>query len=341
MTALKRYQRLEASGLWRASAEAQRVDVIVSIGDATLVITDMQERALAHWSLAAVARANPGRAPALYHPDGDPGETLELPENEGEMIAAIETLRSAIDKRRPHPGRLRFAVMAAVAVAVIGAAAIWLPPALRAHAVSVVPEVKRTEIGDALFRQIRRVAGPPCDAPGGQDALRKLAARIPGPEGGGRLAVMRDGVRKSVHLPGGTILLGRSLVEDHAEPDVVAGYLIAERLRAEATDPLARLLSARPVWATIRLLTTGELRTATLRAYAETLLTRERPPVEEQLLLTGFAAWGVRSTPYAYAQDISGETTLGLIEADPYASVAPEPVLTDADWLRLQAICGG
>ena len=50
MTALKEYARLESGGLWRADADAQRRDVIVSFGDATLVISDSAERALAHWS---------------------------------------------------------------------------------------------------------------------------------------------------------------------------------------------------------------------------------------------------------------------------------------------------
>jgi len=106
-TALSKYQRLEASGLWRADPEAQRIDVIVSVGEATLTITDLRERVLTHWSLAAIARANPGQRPAVYHPDGDPGETLELTTDEVEMIAAIEKLRSAIARQRPRPGRLR------------------------------------------------------------------------------------------------------------------------------------------------------------------------------------------------------------------------------------------
>jgi hypothetical protein len=58
-------------------------------------------------------------------------------------------------------------------------------------------------------------------------------------------------------------------------------------------------------------------------------------------LLAGFAAWSVRAAPYAYARDISGESTLALIEADPFAGQTPEPLLSDGDWLRLQSICGG
>ena len=94
MTAVTQYQRLEASGLWRASAEDQRREVIVSIGDATLVISDMNDRALTHWSLAAVERHNPGETPAVYGPDGDQTETLELAADEVEMIEAIEKLRT-------------------------------------------------------------------------------------------------------------------------------------------------------------------------------------------------------------------------------------------------------
>ena len=72
-TALSKYQRLEAAGLWRADARPRkRLDVIVSVGEATLTITDMRERVQTHWSIAAIARANPGQRPAIYHPDGDP-----------------------------------------------------------------------------------------------------------------------------------------------------------------------------------------------------------------------------------------------------------------------------
>jgi len=105
MTALSKYQRLEASALWRDSISGQRRDVIVSLGDASLVITDKNERPLTHWSLAAVQRANPGAMPAVFHPDGDPDETLELGESETEMVEAIEKLRQVIERRRPKPGR--------------------------------------------------------------------------------------------------------------------------------------------------------------------------------------------------------------------------------------------
>ena len=341
MTALSAYDRLEASGLWRGSPETQRRDVIVSIGEATLTISDPNDTALAHWSIPAVARANPGQTPALYHPDGDPGEMLELAEDEAEMIAAIETLRQAVDRARPHPGRLRLLSLLFSIAAVVLLCLFWLPGAVRDHAVSVVPEVKRQELGAALLDKIRRVAGRPCDDAQALPALDRLSARLPAPDGPARLIALRDGVQEAAHLPGGIILLNRALFEDHEEPDVVAGYIIAEHLRAELHDPLRRLLKRSGFVAAIRLLTTGTLPDGTLTAYSEDLLAATPEPLPEDTVLAGFAAWSVRATPYAYAQDITGETTLGLIEADPFATAVPDPLISDADWLRLQNICGG
>ena len=56
MTAIKKYARLEASALWRASPDEQRREVVISIGDATLTISDLRDRILTHWSLAAIER---------------------------------------------------------------------------------------------------------------------------------------------------------------------------------------------------------------------------------------------------------------------------------------------
>ena len=341
MTALSEYQRLEGSGLWRPTPDAQRVEVIVSLGDATLVISDIADRALAHWSLAAVDRANPGQMPAIYHPDGDPGETLELTQDATDMVAAIEKVRSAIGRRRPHPGRLRLAVVLGVLAVIVAAWVFWLPGAVRNHAVSVVPEVRRAEIGAAILRHMQPVTGSPCRTAPGTEALARLSARLPAEAPSGELLVMREGVPATLSLPGGTILIGRALVEDFDEPDVVAGFVIAERLRLLRQDPLDRLLRHAGLVASMRLLTTGDPGEAALKSYAEHLLTTPPEPLPDDVLLGGFQLWSVRSSPYAYARDPSGETTLALIEADPFVVDLPEPVLSDGDWLRLQAICGG
>lgn len=337
MTALTKYDRLEATALWRATPQDQRREVVVSIGDATLVIKDLRDQAITHWSLAAVGRSGPGNDPATFHPDGDPGETLDLMSSEADMIDAIDTLRRAVERSRPHPGRLRW-LGAALSVGAVAAGLIfWLPGALINHALDVVPAVTRVQIGEDLLRRIERVTGQPCRAATASPALKTLALRT----GTKDVLILRSGVRDSLNLPGGRILLNRSLVEDYEEPDVAAGFILAETVRIRQHDPLETLLKQAGLRANISLLTTGHLPATTLDAYAEHILLAPRPPVPDDALLAAFATSRIRSTPYAYGRDITGEDTLALIEADPMRDIATEPLLRDADWLRLQAICGG
>lgn len=342
MTALRKYQRIEASGLWRPAPDAQRREVIVSIGDATLVITDMKEQPLAHWSLAAVERANPGETPAIYHPDGDPDETLELTQDEAEMIQAIEKLRQAIGRTRAKPGRLRLVILGSVVATVLALAVFWLPGAMLNHAVRVVPTVKRAELGERLLVHAQRVTGQACATQSSDGSLKHLASRIKLPRAqANRIIVMRSGVSETVLLPGRILLISRRLIEEYEDPSVAAGFIVAELVRARTADPLKQLLEAGGFLDTLRLLTTGTLPDEALAAYAETILAVPRAPLTDADLLAGFAEAKLSSTPYAYALDVSGEATVGLIEADPMREQEVPTILSDADWVRLQEICSG
>lgn len=338
MTALKEYERLEASGLWRARPDDQRREVIVSVGEASLTISDLREQVLTHWSLATVTRANKGQRPAVYHPDGDPGETLELAADEDAMIDAIERVRSAIERRRPRPGRLRLYISLGLVATVALAAVFWLPGALTRHTLRVLPEVKRVEIADALMTELARVSGPPCLQRNAQRALGAFSQRLTGrPD---RVIVVPGGVVGSAHLPDGTILLNRALVEDWEQPEVPAGFVLVELQRMATTDPMEEFLIQAGLWASLRLLTTGALPAEALRRQAERLLTEPGRTVPAAEVLAAFGQAGVSSRPYAYAVDVTGESTLPLIEGDPLAGGSGQPVLADGNWIRLQAICG-
>ncbi len=336
MTALREFQRLEAAGSWRNGPRAKRCDVIVSIGEATLTITDLQDRPLAHWSLAAIERKNPGAFPAVFHPDGDPAETLELGQDEVIMLEAIDKVRGAIDRARPHTGRLRRLTVLGVVAAAAAAVTLWLPEGLQQHAASVVPDANRTAIGHALLSRIEQQTGPICTTPETTALLHYLATRTNVKQ----IAVVRTGVKTSLALPGGIILLNRSFIEDQEDPAVAAGVVLAERLRAQQQDPLAALLAVGGLRTSFRLLTTGELRQDTLNQYVETALTHPRPPVDEAPLLAAFDDSAISSSPYGYALDATGETTLSLIEFDPMAQRSVGPVLNDQQWVTLQGICG-
>ncbi|MFP3422168.1 hypothetical protein R0K19_22640, partial [Bacillus sp. SIMBA_161] len=60
----------------------------------------------------------------------------------------------------------------------------------------------------------------------------------------------------------------------------------------------------------------------------------------DEALLEGFARAELASSPFAYSVDPSGESTLGMIEADPFRDAAPSrDLLSDGEWVSLQSIC--
>ena len=142
-------------------------------------------------------------------------------------------------------------------------------------------------------------------------------------------------------MPGGTVLLNRTLIEDYEEPDVAAGYALVEQVRSASRPPLRALLEHAGVRASATLLTTGVVPASALDDFTTAQLSRFAPVLASEMILPAFAAAGLRSTPYARARDISGEQTLALIEADPMAGQTSEPIMPDRDWLQLQAICEG
>lgn len=337
MTALKKYQRLESPGLWRDTPEAQRREVIVAFRDATLVLSDPRtDVPVSHWSLPAVERVNPGKSPAVFSPGIGPDETLEI--DDPDMIAAIETVRGATRRSTPRPGRLRNSIIAGVTLAIVAVGIIFLPDALLRHTAQVLPAAARAEIGEAALADVIRLTGAPCSSPLGTRALGLMSERLFG-GAGTRLLVMRDGLKGAVHLPGNIVLLSDDMLTSATLPEVPAGFALAETLRAERSDPLLAVLRHAGLSATMRVLTSGILPDGALAGWGEVLLTTLPAPLPDEALLTRFETAAVSSGPYGFALDPTGETTLGLIEADPFRNGSPRALLNAEDWASLQAIC--
>ncbi len=338
MTALKRYQKLESRGVWRDAPEAQRRDVVVNLGDASLILTDPKsDTALSHWSLPAVLRLNPGDLPAVFAPGEGLEETLEIEDRD--MIAALDTVHRAVVAAQPRPGRLRGVILGAALVGLAAGAVFWLPDALASHTAGMLPPATRAALGDLVQADLARVAGTACAAPEGVAALAALGDRLYGPGKAPQLVVVREGVAGALALPGRRVVIGEPLVAVPDGPDVLAGHLIAAQLSAELADPVLPLLRHAGTLATIRLLATGSLSAQDVAGHAEALLAAPPPILPDDALLRRFAEARVAASPYAYALDPSGEATLPLIEADPFAAAPAPPLLSDGEWVALQDIC--
>lgn len=340
MTALRKYVRLESPGLWREAPDAQLREVIVGLRDATLVLTDPRtETALSQWSLPAITRLNPGRTPALFGVGAEMAETLEI--DDPDMTAALETVHTAIERRRPRQGRLRGAVAGAVLAILAALAVFWLPDRVLRYTAAMLPAPTRSELGQDALADLTKLTGSPCAGKPGLAALAALEKRLGSSAAPVQIVIVREALARPLHLPGGVVVLPDAVLQSAAGPDVIAGYVLAERQRAVAEDPVLGVLRHAGLLPTLQLLTQGSIDPEAVSGYGQTLLAQAPVAVADEPLLALFAAAGVSSAAYAYALDTSGETTLGLIEADPARNGSAPQVLDADDWLDLKAICKG
>lgn len=340
MTALVKFQRLEAQGSWRAAPGAPLREVIVSLGEATLVLSDPRtDRPLSHWSLPAVVQVNPGASPALYAP-GPEGtdETVEI--DDPLMIDAISRVQGAVASHRAHSGRLRGVLLVLAILAVLGGLAFWLPGALVAHAARISPPAQARDIGMAILADLETRTGQVCTRASGQAVMDHLTPHLLGP--GAVVRVVPGPLGGARRLPGNLYVIGSDLLRAAPGPEAAAAHLVSARLAAEEPALKASALRHAGATASLRLMTLGHLPRNAMAGYGEAMLMQPAPRPADGELLAALAERGIPAEPYARSIDPTGQTVLPLIEGDPFRTGPPaRPLLTDEQWLALQQICAG
>jgi hypothetical protein len=314
MTALAQYVRLDSVGRWQPAPGAGWQEVGVSFGKATLVLSDGAGEPLAHWSLPAVRRVNPGSRPAVFAPDAEGSEALEVEDDL--LVSAIERVRTTVARARGAPRRNRRLLTLGLGGAALVLAALWVPGAVRRQALDVVPEAKRSEIGATMLGYLQRDLGAACRDPLGAAALERLRSRLLGDESPGQAVVLPSAPPAALALPGGILVVPRSVVVGAAEPAVVAEAILAAR--AASPDPLAPFLDRLGTLGTLRLLATGEPPAEAVAEHAAALAAA--PP-----------------TPDAGAVD-AALAAAGLATGPEVGAEAPL-LLTDGEWVSLQGVC--
>ena len=297
--------------------------MVLSLGEATLTLSQPGGSPIAHWSLPALERVS--KAPPTYAPGIGAPEALRV--EDGDMVAAIERVRRAV--RRPRYGRwIRLALVVAAAAG-LGAAAhrIGTGP-LYARAAASLPPAVRAAMGREMLEIMEAHAGARCDTPSGSRALDRL---VEGVLGEGRRAVVLPGWDGAAALPGGTVVLGREAVEGSDNPSAAAGWLVAADLGG---DPMQSFLADAGPSATVRAVTTGAAPRRAVEDHVARVLEAGPPEADPAPFLSRMDAAGLSVGPYARMR---GDPVLYAADPHPGGGRAP---LGDAEWIALSSICG-
>lgn len=327
MTALKQYQRLESGGFLSTSDKVPPQEVLLSFGSATLMITDFDGQHLSHWSLAAIHRLNPGERPAEFRPAPEADEHLKIEDDV--MIDAIETVRRTVEASIAAPRRRKRGVVLATVVAMAAIVGLIGPEFLVRQTLSVVPSVKRSEIGATVLGHLQAELGPTCRETSGLASLAALRDRLV--DDGTQIVVLPRGFDKFAALPGGLIALDQAMIEDHDDPHITAGHILSAQAHREQTDPLEPLLRHGGWNAAFQLLTTGDLPSEYAQSYARHLIDTPQPEQAADIIEDRFVQAELSGTAYLATRGMTPNADIALKQFN--------PVLQDADWVALQGIC--
>ena len=120
---------------------------------------------------------------------------------------------------------------------------------------------------------------------------------------------------------------------------MAAGYLYNSLEKHKNNDPFQILIKEAKIGTLLTLLTTGKIKKEILRKHAEKILTTSGSQINQESLLKRFQNARVATSPFAYALDLTGESTMTLIEGDPYKKISAPLLIQDSDWISLQTIC--
>ncbi len=249
MTAIDKYTRLEALGQWRESPELPPLEVVVSFGNATLVLSDLDENPLCHWAMAATSRLTLDGANAVYTPDTEGYETLEI--GDAEMVEAIaQVSRAAITIKRRTPWLRR--VFLTILLVTVGAIFYVAPSMLQGQAVRMTGPESARKLGTDMVATLNADI---CRQPRA-DTVRELFQSRIFPDGRALLLIARNQPHASV-FPGGVVVVGSDALQAMQTPDELA--VLTTTLFMQSEIKLAQLFESSSPRELFEYITSGKL----------------------------------------------------------------------------------
>jgi hypothetical protein len=341
MTALDRYDRLEAMGSLRSGEDVLAQEVVVKFGNATLVILTPDDTPITHWSLAAIRVLDERPATTLYVADEDHAEILTIEDEE--MRDALRTIMLRASSIDPEPasktslrwvkGILLFLVLSAL---VVVAAQHWLKP--NAYRL-ISPEYAQVLSQDMLDRVEART-GPRCTTPWGTSALDLLVSKLD--LGANAKAHVLDlGDKPVISLPSQTILLNRGLIETATGPEELLGWIAVGGAGSRPEHVLRGMFDQSGSGQTLHFLVEGELDQSLIEDTISHLFAAQNrlEPEVEQRVTELLVSARISGEPLAEGLRREGVSTSFTTWSNPDASGAQ--LINDQQWRAIESICRG
>jgi hypothetical protein len=262
MTAIEKYTRLEALGQWKESPDHTAREVVVSFENATLVLSDVKEKPLCHWAMAATFRISLDGSNAVYTPDTEGFETLEI--NDAQMVDAIAQVSSAAVTEKPRTHWLRWVFLLLI-LGTLVTVTVATPALMRSQAVRMTGPESARKLGADM---ISSLSVKTCREPRA-DTARALFLSRAFPGGRTILLIATDQPHVGV-FPGGIVLIGGQILQQLHSPEDLADLVTA--LKDEGNDKVEQLFETSSIKELFVYITSGKLSETRINTVAQNII---------------------------------------------------------------------
>ena len=324
MTALEKYDRLEAIGIWQETKEAPPREVVVSFGDASLQLTGGNDTPLTHWALLATRAVGTKGEATIWSPDPEHAETLAI--TDPEMNRAIRAITAELEDLPTKPPVLRW-VVRLVGILLLVALISRAPPYIAGWAAMLTSPIRAEAISEQMVADLVSENGKACrNWQSARDLEGLLETTFGQPP---EVRVFRLDEPALFALPDGTIIVSRNAL-DRPPAQVMARLALAMAGVKRHAGLEQALLDLGPLAGLEYLVTGGRRANPKVSWMMDTSPDGTDYVVARNLLAEG--RW-----PTGGLQEMAAQDGIGLSVDD----AQPAPPLDSADpvWQSILQIC--
>ena len=240
MTAVKKYARLESSGLWKESQNASFIEVLITFGKTSLILSDYKDNPLTHWSLTAIKLASRNKDEATFSTGFEDGESLLI--RDKHMIDALLLFIHKEDKKYKSKSIFPYLVFFSL-FTFLAALILYFPSRTQELAVSIISKQHERQLIEPYLKNHIKTAGGACGSAETDRIMRNILSSIEGEQNFLSVSIIRDQKMNALHLPSGIILISDEFIKSDTSERKLISLLNSELPKAIDRQPLKTLIN--------------------------------------------------------------------------------------------------
>ena len=243
MTAIEKYIRLESLAGWKECITKSEREVIVSFGKESLIISDLQDVPITHWSLDSTRIISSNPKQSIFSPDPDGMERLYV--SDKGMIDAIMMFTKELETPTAKKNHLiLFFILFWILTSVVVGGSINRDNI----ASKVISKTREAQIISPMSDEFMLKYGPVCHFPKANDAMEQFLSQLGSKFEEITVQVLSKPKVGLLHFPTNNLIISEKLLKQMPNPASLETILTTVYNESIDRVPLKKILRDQSSW---------------------------------------------------------------------------------------------